>query len=314
MRRRWRCVVGVVVACVAWDIAGAQMGGVAHLPAVLVDFGTIAPRQGASVAPLEARYGFGWPGQEADVSRLVGGLPEDAWWFYDWSPRCSAANQIPMVRRGVTAGLWDCNDGRDVLIANEPDGNGGADQDNMAPCEVADLVHGVAPFWIGRVWCCGTYAQHLDYMLSVIGCYEDRYGPWEAAVYGWHVHGYSNGAAWSEDNHTPERVAIGVRYVTETADALAADGHAFQDHILLSEYGVLSWWSEDLGVGWHRPEQMPAVWQAYERELAKEPRIAHLAWFSAAYARYSVSDLVRADGSLHPVGEAWRASLGQWRE
>jgi hypothetical protein len=279
------------------------------LPLVLMQEESPFPPPPPPVPPLAARYGFGWPTRSMDISKLVGGLPTESWWFFDWSSRCTEVNQIPIVRLRVTDDLAACNDGRDVMVANEPDWAG---QDNMTPCAVADLAYAVASQWKGQVWCCGTFGQNLAYMRQVIACFEDRYGYWDAYIYGLHIHGYSNGATWAPDVHKPEKIALGVDYVRQTADALAADGNSFQNHIMISEYGVLSRYTLNYGPGLHWPSQMPAVWKTYESEFAKEPRIEHLAWFSIAYEVYNTSDMVQADGSLFPVGELWRQAAAAW--
>ena len=235
-------------------------------------------------------YGIGVPTQyPVDTTAL---FAERDYWYYDWSPRC-LDRQVPMVWRDVTSALWACNDGRPLLVLNEPDYVG---QANLTPAQVAARLYEVR-HWRGEIYCCGTAAHHLAYIAAVIDAYQAQYGAWPAA--GWHVHGYSNRAVWVKD--IPD-----VKYVP----GALADLDAFIAYVrgrgllgrgvVVSEYGVLS--RKD----WHIPAELVPAFRAYRAGLAQRPAVLATAWFSTYYLPLSASDLLYQDGRLTALGIEWR--------
>lgn len=214
------------------------------------------------------------------------------YWWYDWSARCRDAWQVPMVwGTHVDSSLWPCNDGRPVLIGNEPER---ADQANATPAQMADVVHDVARGWIGPIYCCGTEARSAGWLREFRAIYEARYGRLPLA--GWHVHAYTNYAlaegAWFGSVVNPALVPG----VMAQVDALHAE---FGGQWLLSEYGVLT------GDWWHTPAQVAPVATAFRASLARRPYIVSAAWFSARAPSFHPSDLLELSGHLTDVGQAW---------
>ncbi len=246
------------------------------------------------------RWGYGHPSpDQINDTALKTGIAE--YWWYDWSPRCADARQVPMVWRDVTPDLWLCNDGRPVLVLNEPDRVGQAD---LIPAEAADrLRQVVAGGWQGEIWCCGTAVENLSYADAVVASYTTRFGEWPAT--GWHVHMYSNRAIWVRDLDDANK------YVP----AALADLDIFIAHmrtrgllgrgIVLSEYGALStWWPQ--ANAWHSPKMLVPTFTMYADGLRKRKDVLAYAWFSSNYQPLSASDLLWSDSTLTELGIAWR--------
>jgi hypothetical protein len=247
------------------------------------------------------RWGYGRPTQyTVSDAALRQGIT--AFWWYDWGPGCADARQVPMVWRNVTPALWACNDGRPVLVLNEPDVTGQAD---LTPAQAADRLHQVvAGGWRGEVWCCGTETWHLAYADAVVDSYSARYGSWPAT--GWHVHAYSNRAVWVADLEDAKKY---VPRALLDLDAFTAHMRArglLGRGVILSEYGALSAWYPHLGL-WHQPAQLVDTFTMYADGFRQRPEVISAAWFSSYYVSLSASDLLWADGTLTELGQAWRA-------
>jgi hypothetical protein len=113
------------------------------LPLILAATAWSWPTQGYGVAPE-------W--QTVSNTAVLNGVG----WHYDWTARCKTPDQIPMIFDGRGAWEWTwlaaCNDGRPVLVANEPEFAG---QANLSPEQTAALLHRIVGMWRGEVWCCG---------------------------------------------------------------------------------------------------------------------------------------------------------------
>lgn len=246
------------------------------------------------------RWGYGRPTQYAvSDAALRQGIAN--FWWYDWSDRCLDDKQVPMVWRDVSPALWLCNDGRPLLLLNEPDRVGQAD---LTPEQAADRLHQViSGGWKGEVWCCGTAVENLAYADAVVLSYTSRFGEWSAA--GWAVHAYSNQAEWVRDlddakKYVPRALADLDAFVAHMrARGLLGRG------IVLSEYGALSaWWPQS--DAWHSPKQLVPTFQMFADGLRKRKDVLAYGWFSSLYEPLSASDLLWSDGTLTELGAAWR--------
>ena len=230
-----------------------------------------------------------------DTAALAGG------WWHNWGPGpCADPLQVPLVFASptevVAAIAAGCNDGRPILISNEPEGSG-TDQAHLTPAQVADLVQAAAGVWRGAILCCGTFANAWAYTDAVVTDYEQRFGPWPAA--GWHIHAYNNRANWR-----PDVVASGF---TEQA---IADVDGFIAHqrqagrlgqgVVVSEFGALS------ALWWHRPEALEPLLADYVTAFRARPAVLAWAWFSSHDPRFASSDLLQADGALTALGAKWQ--------
>lgn len=248
---------------------------------------------------------WNWPGRGYGIGWQYAGVPtiDLRGWHYNWLPDCEDPLHVPMIwDASLEAVAGGCNDGRPVLVLNEPER---ADQANTPPDRAADLLYRVAARWTGEVWCCGTDVSAITYALAVIDSYTARYGPWPAA--GWHVHAYANGtlardgrgriasAEEFESLVAPWRAEATLRQVDGFAAALRTRG-VLGRGVILSEYGALS------NMHWHHPKDLIGLYQAFQVGIARRPYIMSAAWYSAYDWRFDASNLVDVDGRLTPLG------------
>ena len=220
--------------------------------------------------------GFGHPPEAWAVSHaaLIGERPA---WYYDWWWDCSrwAGDQgvyIPSVMRAWHPEVMACNDGRPLLVLNEPEERGQAE---LTPEQAAAVLHQAAVSgWTGPVYCCGTQAAHLPYMQRLVTAYRMAYGAWPAD--GLHVHVYH-----------------GVAELDAFVQWASGEGILGQG-VVVSEFGLLT--EEPISV-----DQMGALTTAIEAR----PVVLTSAWFSVNYAPWRSSDLVDSDGTLTALGEEW---------
>lgn len=235
--------------------------------------------------------GYGIANEWQQVQPPTGALA--GLWWYDWTPRCNDAHQVQMVwggGAGEVQAARSCNDGRPLLILNEPERK---DQANVAPAVAARLVNDLAQWWAGPLWCCGQNAAATDWTDEFVRLYHQQYGP--LPLDGWHVHAYTNDTldgAWFGTVVDPARV----EQVMRNADAFHA---RYSGPMLLSECGVLT------GDWWHTPAQVAPVATAFRASLARRPYIVSAAWFSARAPSFHPSDLLELSGHLTDVGQAW---------
>ncbi len=249
------------------------------------------------------KWGYGRPTQH-DVSDAALRQGVTNFWWYDWGSHCLDDKQVPMVWRDISADLWLCNDGRPLLLLNEPDVTGQAE---LTPTEVADKLWIIATEgWYGEVWCCGTETWHLDYIDAVIDSYTTRYGVWPAV--GWHVHMYSNDAVWVSDlqdanKYVPLALAKLDTFITHMrARGLLGRG------VVLTEYGALSAWWPNIQL-WHSPAMLVPTFTTYADGIRQRPDVLAAAWFSSYYSSLSASDLLWSNSTLTELGTAWRANV-----
>ena len=233
-------------------------------------------------------------------------------WFADWWLGCELysenglpygqglyrASYVPMVRRAWDPFALRCNDGRPLLVGNEPELAG---QDNMTPAAMASLLHTAIAQWRGPVWCCGVLVQHTGYMAQVIAEYRRLYGAWPPSV-GVHVHLYVMGpdgspviSSLSDEDVTRAQAAL------DAFLALLADNGLLARRVVISECCVLS--------NILTPAQ---VWSAARRMLdyaGDNPAVATVGWYAlrsrgAGLDEFAASDLVTG-GEINALGTAW---------
>lgn len=210
------------------------------------------------------------------------------------------ASYVPTVWSEWDPFLLRCNDGRPVLVGNEPES---ASQANLTPTEAATLLHTVVTSgWSGPVYCCGVMVQHVGYMTQVIAEYRRMFGAWPQGV-GVHTHLYVMGPDGSPiiTSVTDADIARAQAAFDEFMALLAANG-LLGRRVVVSECCVLS------------NVLSPAdVWGAASRlvnHAMASGHVATVAWFSVYSAGAPVgsefvsSDLVTGD-QVNDLGRAW---------
>ena len=237
--------------------------------------------------------GFGHPPEAWAVSHvaLIGEAPV---WYYDWWWDCGRwigepGVYVPSVMRAWHPEVMACNDGRPLLVLNEPEEAGQAE---LTPEAAAAVLHAAAVSgWSGEVWCCGTQVQHMPYARQLLAAYRAAYGAWPAD--GWHVHVYSQRDGRTHNATTMADVQEGLAALDSFI--LWAQGEGVLGRgVVVSEFGSLADSPIDL-----------AIPEAFETELAIRPWVLTGAWFSVRYEPWAGSDLLRADGGLTALGQAW---------
>lgn len=237
--------------------------------------------------------GFGHPPEAWDISHeeLIGEQPV---WFYDWWWDCSrwtldGGVYIPSVARAWYPQVLACNDGRPLLVLNEPED---ANQASLTPAQAAAVLHEAVTTWSGEVWCCGIQVQHLPYTIRLVDAYQANYGEWPAD--GWHVHVYSQ-----RNGNTYNATFLADVYeglaALDTFVVWATERGILGRGIVVSEYGTLA----D-----EQPDLLPVL-EAFDAELTIRSTVLSAAWFSVNYPPWASSDLLSGDGTLTELGEAW---------
>lgn len=290
----WGIMVGLVVA-VEVAVVAVALSGCARPGPMPREVG-VAGRVYVPLAPV-ASYrwptrGFGHPPESWAVSHagLVGDRP---YWFYDWWWDCTrwsgeGQRYIPAVARAWYPAVLACDDGRPLLVLNEPED---AAQAGLAPAAAAAVLRQAVLAWDGEVWCCGIQVQHLPYARLLLAAYRAEYGDWPAA--GWHVHVYSQRDGRTKDAMAMADVQEGLRALDAFTLWAAGEG-VLGRGIVVSEYGALA----------DRPVDM-AVMEAFEAEFGMRADVISWAWFSVNYGPWAGSDLVGDDGTLTELGRAW---------
>jgi hypothetical protein len=252
------------------------------------------------------KVGFGRPIQYESQVRdtdIVDGL-----WSqlvtYNWSNLVTTPYyQIPMFYTHqwyYPQILERFNDGRPILAYNEPDrelveyGN---------PAVVASWVYTMSLTWRGDIYCCGYEAHKIYLMEEVLAQYIALYGT-PMPIRGIHLHTYSNQGAWASD-------ITSTRYVTSAVNLVDTWEERFKNRflwndrvpIIVSEHGALSkveWYPE------HTPESLIPTLRLYHKQFMERPYVVSFMWSQSYYPRFSSGNLLNADGSLNPLGVAWR--------
>jgi len=137
-------------------------------------------------------HGIGVPIQYTDPDLWAAQYPDIP--FVTWrSNDCHHANAIPLVWRSELPQA-NCDDGRPLLLYNEPVGKG---QSDLTPVKAAQyaMQHQA---WNGRIYCCGTLTrdEDWDWIQEFLGIYTGR-------LDGLHVHTYvyrldTDGPRWRQ--------------------------------------------------------------------------------------------------------------------
>ena len=237
--------------------------------------------------------GFGHPPEAWSIGHeaLIGEAPV---WFYDWWWDCSrwlndAGLYVPAVARAWYPAVLGCNDGRPLLVLNEPEEVGQAE---LTPEQAAAVLHAAAVSgWSGEIWCCGTQVQHMPYTRLLLAAYRAAYGAWPAD--GWHVHVYSQRDGRTHNATTLADVLEGLAALDAFVAWAQGEG-VLGRGVVVSEFGALADSPIDL-----------AILEAFEAEFGVRPEVLTGAWFSLRYEPWAGSDLVEADGRLTALGKAW---------
>lgn len=239
--------------------------------------------QGSRVyLPLAPVHGYVWPSRGFghsiwDISHaaLIGEQPV---WFHDWWWDCARwvndrGVYVTSVARAWQPEVLSCNDGRPLLVLNEPEEVGQAD---LTPEQAAWILHAAATSgWSGPIFCCGTQAAHLPYMRRLLTAYRAAYGTWPAD--GLHVHVY----------HGVAELDAFMQW--------AVDEGILGRGVVVSEFGYLT--DDPISV-----MQMRSLIAALEIR----PQVLAHAWFSLNSPDWPSSNLLNADGTLTELGQAWR--------
>lgn len=234
-------------------------------------------------------------------------------WFQDWWLGCELYSEngqpygqgryhaayVPMIWRQWDDFALRCNDGRPLLVGNEPEL---VEQANLTPTEMATLLHTAVSQWAGPIWCCGVMVQHIGYMSQVIAEYRRLYGAWPPNV-GVHAHLYVVGPDGS-----PVVTSVGDDDVARAQTAfdgfmalLAANG-LLTRRVIVSECCVLSNTLSQAGI-------MSAASRLVNHAKSNSS-VATVAWFSVysqgapAGSEFVSSDLVTGD-QVNNLGRAW---------
>ena len=257
-------------------------------------------QESAVFLPWAPVHGYEWPARGF-------GHPPEAWavshealideapvWFHDWWWDCSRwlddpGLYVPSVARAWYPQVLGCNDGRPLLVLNEPED---AAQAGLTPAQAAVVLREAALTWRGEIWCCGTQVQHLPYARALLAAYRAAYGGWPAD--GWHVHVYAQRAGVTLETATLADAQEGLRALDAFREWAASEG-VLGRGVVVSEFGVLSARSVD-----------PAILDVFREGFEGRPAVRAWAWFSLRYEPWAGSDLVESDGRLTELGEAWR--------
>lgn len=235
-------------------------------------------------------------------------------WFGDWWDGCRMyiengqvygqglyhASYVPMIWGEWDPLLLECNDGRPVLVGNEPEL---ATQGDLTPTEMATLLRTVVTSgWSGPIWCCGVMVQHTAYMRAVVSEYRRLYGAWPLAV-GIHAHLYVTGPDGSPViTSVSDADVIRAMSAFDEFIALLATNGLLGRRVVVSECCVLS-----------NVLSQAEVWGAAERlvnHAMSNQNVATVAWFSIfsagapAGSEFRASDLVTGS-QVNALGRAW---------
>ena len=252
-------------------------------------------------------HGVGIPYEHTGLYATLIYTPEiPSFFIVDWWLDCSRwidKAYYPMGWGGWDNRLLQCNDGRPLLMLNEPEH---ADQANLSPSDAAAQWYTALENWRGDVYCCGVMAQHVGYMRKIVDAYTSTYGALPARAKT-HVHVYALDAngIWTK--------ATGVDDAQRGVDALRdylayvdAVGLLRRGGVIISEYGSLD--------GDTLPADMLPVMQEFEGAFRafERARVAGWAWFAInsdglGTNSFSSSNLVAWEEQRTPLGDQWRS-------
>lgn len=244
------------------------------------------------------------------VTGTVGQIEGNRFFVVDWWLDCARHANKGYLYLPMAWGEWDnrllqCNDGRPLLVLNEPEH---ADQANKSPDEAADLWHVALEQWRGEVYCCGVMAQHVGYMRLVVNSYKARYGDFPPTART-HVHVYSLGADGYPVGATAQYDVDRAIGHFDTYLALAAESGLLRSGVIVSEYGVLDNKS--------KPDDLVLAMMQFEEAFQlRRDVVAGWTWFALNSDNigpntFNSSNLVASDGTRTALGNLWRRYVEQ---
>lgn len=214
-------------------------------------------------------HGVGVPIQYTDIDQWAAQHPSIP--FVTWrSDDCHHANAIPLVWRSELPEA-NCNDGRSLLLFNEPNGAG---QSNLTPAEAAHyaMQH---QNWKGAIYCCGTLWNDTNWKW-----FEEFLQHYTGRLDGIHIHPY----VWW--NYEDNLYGWGPRW-RQLADARGLD-------IIVSEWAAPG--GSQVETVARNKEVLPLL-----QAIFRPSMMFYFSW----YYEWDVSDLTDGEGNLTPVGLWW---------
>ncbi len=232
--------------------------------------------------------------EQYDIHLLTNGISADHYWTYDWGSSCTrdGMQMVPMLWGATSRPPAACDDGRPLLILNEPER---PEQANVSPAVAARMVHDVQ--WHGPIYCCGVMVERIDWMQQFVAAYMAAYGELPPLA-GITAHVYNRGGVWVLDTNDPKYAVIETQRVDTFIAAMKQLG-IFGKGLVLSEVGVLA--TED----YFSHASLVPSFNVYADYAARTPDILTWAWFSSNYPQFSSGNLVHTSG-LTELGQAWR--------
>jgi hypothetical protein len=249
------------------------------------------------------------------------------YWYHAWGAACAdwvdpsdpVNRDIPMVRTHTitsflsTMQYGPCNDGRPVLVLNEPEGSA---QDGLSITQTLYYITSVVnSTWKGPVYVGGIMIQNEDYISNVLTLWAtthngSRFIP---GVAGFHVHPYLNWvpgySPWLTATQLAPLVDQNVQMIRDFVAHRKAEGYS--GAVVISEFG---WLGRTLKLG-RRDNDMVAVFDRYVQGFDTIPDILGWAWFSEWCPAtlndndFDLSNLVFDDGTFTPTGIKFREKL-----
>ncbi len=214
-------------------------------------------------------HGIGVPIQYTDPNIWAAQYPEIP--FVTWrSSDCHHANNIPLVWRSELP-EENCNDGRPLLLFNEPHSKG---QSNLTPRQAADFAMQHQD-WEGPIYCCGAFWDDngWEWFQEFVALYEGR-------LDGIHIHTY----IWWDYNQ-----------------GLRGWGERWRELANLNEWSIIiSEWSA-LGIDKHNAVQRNTEVLPMLEEMLQPSMMFYFSWFY----QLTNSDLTNGKGNLTPMGKWW---------
>lgn len=270
------------------------------------------------------------------------------YWYHTWSPACSdpadptdddrLKRHIPMVRSPNRDGSLatflspayqggPCNDGRPVLVLNEPEEPA---QDNLVnnPQGVLDVIVQVANMkvsgsWKGPVYVGGIILRPDGAVGGVL--LDDALALWAQShggsrvipgVTGFHVHPYLNFMTdfnWLISDAARLSMVDGdVQLLRNFIAMRQAEGYG--GDTIVTEFGVLG---QTALIG-RKDQHVKDIFDRYVQGFSTIPEVKAWAWFSddcpygTGQDAYDLSDLLYDSNHLTPVGESFRVMLTQY--
>jgi hypothetical protein len=216
-------------------------------------------------------YGLALVSQPASDLRLLG-----ATWFYTWgtvNPYPYAPGEfVPMLREMLAEIYLPSSYNGTILVGNEP---GNPSQTDLSPTEAVNRLNIIRQQYPhARLLCCGTLSYNIDWLRQFVAA--------GGKPDGWHFHAYVE-SPYSVADITGQlaemhQITGGFAWITEYS-VLGGDASQFTELTIWMEGQN---WIERIAPYTNRQPHTGAAWEL-------DPSV----------------ELVNADGSLTPLGEAY---------